>query len=80
MDDMEKVDVFVEVLNKYLYFIADGCKPVTDEMVMGLRKHIETLLEDMEDETAEQADSIRTFYRNTQKYIESSAKPAEAEA
>jgi len=71
MDDLEKVEVFIEVLNKYLYFMKAGCEQIPEDIIGNLRNVIEELIKELEDETEEKADAIRTFYRNTIKYIDS---------
>lgn len=69
MDPAVSVELFVEVLNRYLYFLEHECSQITEKHVNGLIELIHKNLESTEDETT--SESPRKHFERTLAFIES---------
>ena len=76
--------LYVEILNKYIFFFDAGCSAVTSTVLQGL---IEVVKEEMTDCDLSQHRELEAFYTNTLRHIssqktneESAARYAEIQA
>jgi len=76
MDDAEKIHLFIDILNKYLYLNQEGMEKITPELIQKLLDVIEEDLKDLDTESPEDEEgltklsNLKTYYRNTMQYIQ----------
>eukprot|EP01083_Nonionella_stella_P020516 56903_1 len=71
MEELKKVHIFIEILNKYVYFFENGCDTIKPEFLSNLialiEEHFSGLDPDMH--TPESIDEAKEHYRRTIEYI-----------
>jgi len=76
MDDAEKVDLYLNILNKYLYLHNEGMEKITPALI---QKLLDVIKEDLDDLSQDSPDDeaglrklskLKTYYRNTMQHIE----------
>merc|ERR1711964_774333 len=68
IDTVEKIRIFIEILNKDLYFMTKDCEAITTEHVNTLIALIKELTDNLEEDEEGGQDVIRHF-TTTLKYI-----------
>lgn len=67
MDSSMNVHLFVEILNRYLYYFENGCDVVTVQYLSGLIELINTNIANMD--SSADTNAINNHYKNTLEYI-----------
>jgi len=68
MESAMQLQLFVEILNKYLYFMEHGCDGITADVVNQLIQKIQDELPEISD--ASENETIKMHFDNTQKHIQ----------
>jgi len=75
MDDAEKIHLYLNILNKYLYLNKEGMEKITPDLIQKLLNVIKEDLEDLSQDSPDDEDGVRklsnlkTYYRNTMQYV-----------
>jgi len=75
MDDGEKIHLYLQILNKYLYLHKEGMEKITPELMNKLLDIIKEDLKDLESDAPEDEEgltklsNLKTYYRNTIQYM-----------
>ena len=68
MDPGTKAQLYIELLNKYIYFAEKGLTGVTEELLQELIKRIREELPDLE-AGSDEADQVSKHFENTMSHI-----------
>merc|ERR1719285_178312 len=75
LEEAEKIHLYIDILNKYLYLHKEGMKKITPALIQKLLDIIKEDLEDLSNESPDDEDGVRklsnlqTYYRNTMSHI-----------
>lgn len=76
MDEAEKTNLYLNILNKYLYLYKEGMEKVTPALIQKLLDVIKEELEDLSQDSPDdevglrKLSNLKTYYRNTMQHVE----------